>query len=189
MNTCLGRMGSDELSFLILLGTNFMACLWKASQFVILILKSLTDSLTELNVLTGEWQRGESWALENVLNPTSGSQGQTVNSSYVQISLKTSCIRVTSSGGVVLICIYMNLLFMSHKHKHTQKSDNVLTVGTQRKALLINYNFNDFIKHMFINVLQLSRPHVTRWVIWYNLALGRLWDFFVKSFMIYSIYI
>ena len=43
-----------------------------------LIFESLIDSLTELNVLTGERQRGESWALENVLNPISGSQGQTV---------------------------------------------------------------------------------------------------------------
>ena len=34
------------------------------------------DSLTELNVLTGN----ESWALKNVLNPTSGSQGQTFKS-------------------------------------------------------------------------------------------------------------
>ena len=36
------------------------------------------DSLTELNVLTGERRRGEGWALEDVLNPISGSRGQTV---------------------------------------------------------------------------------------------------------------
>ena len=58
----------------------------------------------------GEWQRGESWALKNILNPTSGSQDLTVNSPYVQISLKTDCICVTSSKRLVLICICMNLL-------------------------------------------------------------------------------
>ena len=36
------------------------------------------DSLTELNVLTGKWQRGESWALKNVLTPISVSQEQAV---------------------------------------------------------------------------------------------------------------
>ena len=45
------------------------------------------DSLAKIKCFNVEWQRGESWALKNVLNPTSGSQGQTVNSPYIQISL------------------------------------------------------------------------------------------------------
>ena len=59
--------------------------------------------------MTGGGQRGESWALENVLNPISGSQGQTVNSPCVQISLKTDCICVTTGSGLVWVCIYMDL--------------------------------------------------------------------------------
>ena len=45
------------------------------------------DSLTKLNIfcLQGERQRGESWALENIFNPTPGSQGQAVCSNSFQI--------------------------------------------------------------------------------------------------------
>ena len=53
---------------------------------MVLIFKSLIDNLTKLNVLTGERQRGESWALENNLNPTPGSQDQAVCSHSFQIS-------------------------------------------------------------------------------------------------------
>ena len=44
------------------------------------------DSLAKLNILTGEKQRGESWALEDVLDPTPGSQDQAVCSQSFQIS-------------------------------------------------------------------------------------------------------
>ena len=50
---CSDHMGPGELSFLILLKTNLMACLLNASLFVILIFESLMDSLTKSNVLTG----------------------------------------------------------------------------------------------------------------------------------------
>ena len=50
---CLGRMGVGELSDLILLETNFGACSWRASQFVMLIFEGFIDSLTGLNILTG----------------------------------------------------------------------------------------------------------------------------------------
>ena len=83
---CSSHVGPGELSDLILLKTNFGACLWRASQFVVLIFKSLIDNLSKLNILTGERQRGESWALENVLNPTPGSQDQTVCSQSFKIS-------------------------------------------------------------------------------------------------------
>ena len=53
---------------------------------MVLIFKSFIDNLTKLNILTGERQRGESWALENVLNPTPGSQDQAVYSQSFQIS-------------------------------------------------------------------------------------------------------
>ena len=53
---------------------------------MVLIFKSFIDNLTKLNILTGERQRGESWALENVLNPTPGSQDQAVCSQSFQIS-------------------------------------------------------------------------------------------------------
>ena len=53
---------------------------------MVLVFKSLIDNLTKLNILTGERQRGESWALENVLNPTPGSQDQAVCSQSFQIS-------------------------------------------------------------------------------------------------------
>ena len=53
---------------------------------MVLIFKSFVDNLTKLNILTGERQRGESWALENVLNPTPGSQDQAVCSQSLQIS-------------------------------------------------------------------------------------------------------
>ena len=46
-------MGPGELSDLIFLKENFGACLWRGSQFVVLIFKSLIDSLTKLNILTG----------------------------------------------------------------------------------------------------------------------------------------
>ena len=45
---------------------------------MVLIFKSLIDSLTKLNFLTGEIQRGESWAPEYILNPNPGSQDQAV---------------------------------------------------------------------------------------------------------------
>ena len=55
-------MVPGELSDLNLLNTNFGACLWRASQFVVLIFKSIIDSLTKLNVLTGgeteRWELG-----------------------------------------------------------------------------------------------------------------------------------
>ena len=54
---CSSHMRPGDLSFLILLKTNFMACLKNASQFVILIFKSLMDSLTKLNVLRGMTER------------------------------------------------------------------------------------------------------------------------------------
>ena len=57
---CSSHMEPDELSDLILLKTNSGACLWRALQFEVLIFKSLIDSLTKLNILTGERQRGES---------------------------------------------------------------------------------------------------------------------------------
>ena len=53
---------------------------------MVLIFKNFIDNLTKLNILTGERQRGESWALENVLNPTPGSQDQAVCSQSFQIS-------------------------------------------------------------------------------------------------------
>ena len=53
---------------------------------MVLIFKSLINSLTKLKILTGERQRGESWALENVLNPTPGSQDQAVCSQSFQTS-------------------------------------------------------------------------------------------------------
>ena len=53
---------------------------------MVLIFKSFIDNLTKLNILTGEIQRGESWALENVLNPTPGSRDQAVCSQRLQIS-------------------------------------------------------------------------------------------------------
>ena len=83
---CSSHMGPGELSDLILLKTNFGACLWRALWFVVLIFKSFMDNLAKLNILTGERQRGESWALENVLNPTPGSQDQAVCSQSFQIS-------------------------------------------------------------------------------------------------------
>ena len=52
---------------------------------MVLIFKSFIDNLTKFNILTGERQRGESWALENVLNPTPGSQDQAVCSQSFQI--------------------------------------------------------------------------------------------------------
>ena len=59
---CTSHMGPGELSDLNLLNTNFGACLWRASQFVVLIFKSIIDSLTKLNVLTGgeteRWELG-----------------------------------------------------------------------------------------------------------------------------------
>ena len=56
-------------------------------SFIICGTKALysVHSLTKLNILTGERQRGESWALENVLNPTPGSQDQAVCSQSFQI--------------------------------------------------------------------------------------------------------
>ena len=53
---------------------------------MVLIFKSLIDNFAKLNILTGERQRGESWALENVLNSTPGSQDQAVCSQTFQIS-------------------------------------------------------------------------------------------------------
>ena len=53
---------------------------------MVLIFKSFIDNLTKLNILTGERQRGESWALENILNPTPGSQDKAVCSQSFQIS-------------------------------------------------------------------------------------------------------
>ena len=50
---CSSHMGPGGLSFLFLLETNFMACLWSASWFIILIFKSLMDSFARLNILTG----------------------------------------------------------------------------------------------------------------------------------------
>ena len=40
-HVCSSHMGPGEL-----------ACLWRASQFVVLIFKNLIDSLTKLNILT-----------------------------------------------------------------------------------------------------------------------------------------
>ena len=75
---CSSHMGPGELSGLIMLETNFGACLWRASQFGVLIFKSLIDSLTKLNILTGGETERRELGLENVLNPTPGSQGQAV---------------------------------------------------------------------------------------------------------------
>ena len=52
---------------------------------MVLILKSLIDSLTKLNIFMMR-NRGESWSLENVLNPTPGSQDQAVCSQSFQTS-------------------------------------------------------------------------------------------------------
>ena len=54
---------------------------------MVLIFKSFIDNLTKLNILTGERQRGESWALENVLNPTPGSQDQAVCSKAFKLGI------------------------------------------------------------------------------------------------------
>ena len=59
---------------------------------MVLIFKSFIDNLTKLNILTGERQRGESWALENVLNPTPSSQDQAVCSQSFQISNITTVV-------------------------------------------------------------------------------------------------
>ena len=50
---CSGHVGPGGLSFLILLETNYMACIQNASQFLILIFGSLTG----FNVLTGMTER------------------------------------------------------------------------------------------------------------------------------------
>ena len=44
---CSGHMGPGGLSFLVLLKANFVACLWNASQFIILIFRGLVDSLAK----------------------------------------------------------------------------------------------------------------------------------------------
>ena len=52
---CSNHMGPGELhvSDLVLLKTKFGACLWRASQFVVPVFKSLIDNLAKLNILTG----------------------------------------------------------------------------------------------------------------------------------------
>ena len=72
-------------------------------------MKSFVDGLAGLYILEGGGQGGESLALEGILGLTSGSQGQTVGSLYIQISLRTDCMHVTSSKELVLICIHINL--------------------------------------------------------------------------------
>ena len=82
---------------------------------MVLIFKSFIDNLTKLNILTGERQRGESWALENVLNPTPGSQDQAVYSQSFQISnmiivviTQNTCIQSFQISNIIIVVITQN---------------------------------------------------------------------------------